>query len=69
MRRGTKEGAVVNLSQHWQRRDFVRGLAIGGALGVLPRPTRSAATEPDPETTRIRVIHPRSVCSAPMAVA
>ena len=50
------------------RRRFLGGLTLAGTagLGFLPR---SAAAEPPPETTRIRVHHSLSLCIAPLYVA
>ena len=48
------------------RRQFVRGAAAAGALGVIPD---GIAAEPPPETTRIRLVRDPSVCLAPLFVA
>jgi len=65
----------------WRRREFLGGLALAGAAGLVG--LRSAglaadlfglrstalAAEPPPETTTIRLIEPTSVCQAPLYVA
>jgi NitT/TauT family transport system substrate-binding protein len=48
------------------RREFVRGAAAAGALGLAPG---LRAAEPPPETTRIRLVRDPSVCLAPLYVA
>lgn len=51
------------------RRDFLRGLGVTGAAGLLDiRPT-AAAPEPPPETTRLRLSHIPGICIAPQYVA
>ena len=51
------------------RRAFLRGLAYGGAAGLLGLRSRAGAAEPPPETTRIRLSKVPSVCVAPQYVA
>jgi NitT/TauT family transport system substrate-binding protein len=50
----------------WSRRGFLTGVAAMGAAG---RHARSAAAEPPPETTTIRLVHGPSMCHAPQYVA
>jgi len=51
------------------RRELIRDLAVGGAAGLLGLRPESAAAEPPPETTRLRVHHSLSLCQAPQYVA
>ena len=51
------------------RRRFLGGLTVAGTAGHLGLLPRSAAAEPPPETTRIRVHHSLSLCIAPLYVA
>jgi NitT/TauT family transport system substrate-binding protein len=51
------------------RRRFLGGLTFAGAAGLLGLLPRSAAAEPPPETTRLRVHHSLSLCIAPLYVA
>ena len=48
------------------RRQFVRGAAAAGALGLV---SDVMAAEPPPETTRIRIPRTESVCWAPTYIA
>ena len=51
------------------RRNFVKGVAaLAGAAG-LSAYLRSAAAEPPPETTRIRLIRTPIICAAPQLIA
>jgi len=55
----------------WSRREFLGGLALAGtaaALGVRPE-LISAAVEPPPETTRLRIHKGKPACWAPAYVA
>jgi len=52
----------------WSRREFVGGVLLGGAAGVLGAGV-SVAAEPPPETTRLRVLRTPSICEAPAQVA
>ena len=51
------------------RRRFLGGLTFAGTAGLLGLLPRSAAAEPPPETTRLRVHHSLSLCLAPQYVA
>ena len=51
------------------RRGFIRDMTVGGAAGLLGLRPESAAAEPPPETTRLRVHHSLSLCQAPQYVA
>jgi NitT/TauT family transport system substrate-binding protein len=51
------------------RRAFLRGTAIGGATALLGMPVTTAAAEPPPETTRIRLVRESSICLAPVYFA
>jgi NitT/TauT family transport system substrate-binding protein len=50
-----------------ERRVFLNGLAAAGVTRVLGGP--SAAAEPPPETTTLRIGHSPSLCAAPQFVA
>lgn len=55
----------------WNRREFLGGLALTGAaavLGWLPE-LGTAAVEPPPETTRLRIHKGKPACWAPIYVA
>jgi NitT/TauT family transport system substrate-binding protein len=51
------------------RRAFIRDMTVGGTAGLLGLRPDSAAAEPPPETTRLRVHHSLSLCQAPHYVA
>jgi NitT/TauT family transport system substrate-binding protein len=51
------------------RRDFVSGLTLVGTAGLLGSRPQTAAAEPPPETTRIRLVQTPSMCQAPQHVA
>jgi NitT/TauT family transport system substrate-binding protein len=59
----------VHTPYHWGRRDFVKGVAaLAGAAG-LSGYMRSAAAEPPPEITRVRLLHSPAICVAPEYLA
>jgi len=51
------------------RREFVTGMTAAGAAGLLGLHPKSAAAEPPPETTTIRLSHSPIACFAPLFVA
>ena len=54
----------------WDRREFVKGLAaVAGSAGLFGLYAESAAAEPPPETTRIRLAQIPGICVAPQYVA
>jgi NitT/TauT family transport system substrate-binding protein len=56
----------------WHRREFLGGLGLAGAAGLLGLRAEEAAAEPPPETTTIRLIHDPAIpvlCYAPLYVA
>ena len=56
--------------RHWERRDFVKGVAaLAGAAGLSAYDMRSAAAEPPPETTRLRIHENELTCLAPQIIA
>ena len=56
-------------AEGWSRREFLSGLTLAGAAGLLGlRPGRVAA-EPPPETTTIRLVDTPGICIAPQYVA
>src|SRR5215831_13783062 len=60
--------AAFDIQAHrWERREFVKGLAA--LAGLCAYDIRSAAAEPPPETTTIRIIDTEITCIAPQIVA
>ena len=56
-------------TQHgFSRREFLAGTSIIGAAALLGIP-RTAAAEPPPETTRIRLVVNGAICLAPQYMA
>ena len=53
----------------WTRRAFLGGLTLAGTAGLLGLYPRSAATEPPPETTLLRLHKGPGLCLAPQYVA
>jgi NitT/TauT family transport system substrate-binding protein len=55
----------------WSRREFLGGLAMAGAAAIVNlRPELgTAAVEPPPETTRLRIFQGKPACWAPIYVA
>jgi NitT/TauT family transport system substrate-binding protein len=53
----------------WSRREFLGGLTLAGAAGLLGLARRPVAAEPPPETTRLRVHKTSGICVAPQYVA
>jgi NitT/TauT family transport system substrate-binding protein len=51
------------------RREFLSGVTLAGAAGLLGPAWRAVAEEPPPETTRIRVHKMAGICIAPQYVA
>jgi NitT/TauT family transport system substrate-binding protein len=54
------------------RRRFLGGVTLAGTaglFGLLPRRAAAIASEPPPETTKLRVHHSVSICLAPQYVA
>ncbi len=56
-------------ADYWTRREFLRGLTLGGTATVLGLRTDLCAAEPPPETTKIRLVKIPSICRAPQYVA
>jgi NitT/TauT family transport system substrate-binding protein len=54
---------------HWSRRKFLAGTALAGTAGLLGLHHSSAAAEPPPETTRLRMTRIPGLCIAPQYVA
>lgn len=55
----------------WSRREFLGNVALAGTaavIGLLPR-SGTAAMEPPPETTRLRIRKANPACWAPMYIA
>ncbi len=51
------------------RRELVRRLTLAGAAGLLGLRSESTATEPPPETTRVRLVRAPAICVAPLYLA
>jgi NitT/TauT family transport system substrate-binding protein len=56
-------------AQRFSRRRFLGGLTLAGTAGLLSLHPRSAAAEPPPETTHIRLVYNPSICAVPQFVA
>ena len=54
---------------HFSRREFMNGLTVAGAAGLLGLDSAQAAAEPQVETTRLRLFHSEAICFAPNYVA
>ena len=56
----------VSRHGHWDRREFVKGVAaLAGSAGLLGYDMGLAAAEPPPEITKIRLVHTPVICFAP----
>jgi hypothetical protein len=53
----------------FSRRQFLGGLTLAGTVGLTGLYPRPIAAEPPPETTRITLLQPPGICTAPVAVA
>ena len=53
----------------WSRREFLRGPTLAGMAVILGLKSESAAAEPPPETTRIRIHDAPITCFAPIYIA
>jgi NitT/TauT family transport system substrate-binding protein len=53
----------------WTRRRFLGGLTLAGTAGFLGLSPRPVAAEPPPETTTLRILQGRSICTSPQYVA
>jgi ABC-type nitrate/sulfonate/bicarbonate transport system substrate-binding protein len=53
----------------WSRREFLRGPTLAGTAVILGLTSESAAAEPPPETTRIRIHDAPITCFAPIYIA
>src|SRR5262245_55547779 len=63
-------GMQVHAHYHWERRDFVKGVAaLPAAAGLSAYDMRSAAAEPPPEIKKIRLVRTIAVCLAPQYLA
>src|SRR5712691_464176 len=59
----------MNHGNRWSRRAFVRAAALAGTGTLLGLRPESAAAEPPPETTRLRMTRIPGICIAPQYVA
>jgi NitT/TauT family transport system substrate-binding protein len=53
----------------WSRREFLSAAAIAGTGALLGVPSDTAAAEPPPETTKLRLVQAPTVCFAPQYMA
>jgi NitT/TauT family transport system substrate-binding protein len=53
----------------WSRREFLNGLILAGAAGLLGLKPEPVTAEPPPETTKLRLVKIPSICQAPQYVA
>ena len=53
----------------WNRREFLNTLGLAGTAGLLGLRPASAAAEPPPETTRLRIPRLASTCRSPEWIA
>ena len=60
---------VSDRSEEWGRREFMGKVALAGAVGFHGVRLGTAAAEPSPETTRLRLLRTPSLCEAPAQVA
>jgi NitT/TauT family transport system substrate-binding protein len=56
-------------SDHWSRRKFLTTSALAGTGALLGFPTEPSTAEPPPETTKIRLLQPATICYAPQFLA
>ncbi|MDQ3196661.1 MAG: ABC transporter substrate-binding protein [Pseudomonadota bacterium] len=59
----------MNHQRRWSRRDFLSGATVAGTAAFLGLKSKSAAAEPPPETTRIRIHDAPITCFAPAFLA
>src|SRR5262245_17879121 len=70
MTRGTTASSAGDIpGSHWERRAFVKGLAALAGTAALSGYMRSAAAEPPPEITKLRIHESLVTCIAPEIVA
>jgi NitT/TauT family transport system substrate-binding protein len=55
-------------AEGWSRREFLGGLTMAGAAGLLGLHPGPVAGEPSPETTTLRLARTTSICQAPQYV-
>ena len=60
---------MSNGCENRSRREFVSGLTLAGTAGWLGIGADPVSAEPPPETTRIRLAHHASLCTAPYFLA
>src|SRR5262249_38610328 len=53
----------------WTRRRFIGGLTVAGTAGLLGLHPRPVGAEPPPETTTLRLLQGRRICTSPQYVA
>jgi hypothetical protein len=52
-------------AEGWNRREFLGGVTVAGAVGLLGLPSQRVAAEPPPETTTLRLTSTPAICLAP----
>jgi NitT/TauT family transport system substrate-binding protein len=55
-------------AEGWNQREFLGGVTVAGAVGVLGLPSQRVAAEPPPETTTLRHTSTPGICLAPQYV-
>src|SRR5215831_7476404 len=53
----------------FSRRKFLSGVTLAGTVGLLGLSARPVAAEAPPETTTLRILQGRSICTSPQYVA
>lgn len=53
----------------WSRRGFLRDVSVAGAAALFGLSNDAFASEPPPETTKLRLIRSAPVCTAPQYIA
>jgi NitT/TauT family transport system substrate-binding protein len=56
-------------AEGWSRREWLGGLAVAGAAGMLGLSSGVVTAEPPPETTKLRLLKGPAICMAPQYVA
>src|SRR5437867_10514258 len=65
----TEEPMNNQRSHEWSRRKFLSAATVAGTGALFGLRFESNATEPPPETTKLRLVHAPTVCYAPQYVA
>jgi NitT/TauT family transport system substrate-binding protein len=60
---------MIDSTDQWDRRDFLRGALLAGATGVAGLSPGRALAEPPPETTTLKLMQFASACQGPLHAA